>query len=473
MALERRLLALDNKLALLLRETAAWREESAGATSRFALHSSQIGAVCDDLEAMHKMISKEVEDTRDALDPLGIQVQERRILTALQIWDSYRAKWALRVEPKLAETLNAIDDLAWLAYEPALALAVKSGSLNAEHARLPPLVFPTPRWSPFARPREEGYDIDESNGSWNRFDDFDAVLRHMPVPLIGIPWTQTAHLPEAVFVGHETGHLVEHDLGLEEPLRQAVLAGLESMHPPAPAARCEAWSVHWRSETFADLWGLLCCGPAYAYLMVDLLIGLGINFDAVQPDARERFGDYPPRALRIRLLAEGLRRLGGSDGKQSFAADAVALDALADALPVPHPMPEYEYDLPAVVEALLGTPLHNFAASKCQPAQAARSVINFSPALHQQASADAGRALNRQLLLAKDLRVLFAGLALAFRRDALGFRREEVQLRFEERLKTFRTQGKRSGSPLLKVVDPEARSSNVAKAVFGWVDQRG
>jgi hypothetical protein len=445
MSLERRLLALDHKLALLERETRAWQAESAGPTSRFALHASQIGAVCQDLETMRYRIGQDIEQQRAAPTHDALLRQERRILAALQIWDSYRAKWAFRVEPRLAETLNLIDDLAWQAYRPALQRVLASGQLAPEQARLPPLVYPSPRWSPFARPREQGYELDEASGSWSEVDDFDAVLRCMPVPMIGIPWTQAAHLAEAVFVGHEVGHLVEEDLALSEPLRQALLTALS----PADAGRVEAWSEAWRSEVFADLWGLLCCGPAYAWMLADLLGDGAAALDAAQPDARGRFGAYPPRALRLHLLGEGLRQLSpGTAG--FFADDAVAIDALAAALP--HPMPEHEADVVAVVSALLDTPLAAFAAGAGKAAQPLRGLFGFSATMQQQAQADAKRALARQTLAGSDLRVLFAALALAFRQAPDKIR--DVQARFEARLSQVRTQGVRSGVQLPTVVEP-------------------
>lgn len=465
MSLERRLLALDHKLALLERETAAWQAESAGPTSRFALHASQIGAVCQDLETMRRLIGQDIAQLRAAPTHDALLRQERRILAALQIWDSYRAKWAFRVEPRLAETLNLIDDLAWQACRPALQRALASGTLAPEQARLPPLVYPSPRWSPFARPREQGYELDEASGSWSEIDDFDTLLHCMPVPLIGIPWTQAAHLAEAVFVGHEVGHLVEEDLALAEPLRQALITALGT----ADAGRVEAWSEAWRSEVFADLWGLLCCGPAYAWMLADLLGDGAAALDAAQPDARGRFGAYPPRALRLRLLGEGLRQL--SPGQAGvFAADAAAIDARVAALPAPHPMPGHEADVAAVVSALLDTPLASFATGAGKAAQPLRGLFGFTVAMQQQAQADARRALARQTLAGNDLRVLFAALALAFRQAPDKIR--DVQARFEARLSQVRTQGVRSGVQLPVAVDADARHRAVAEAVFDWVDRQ-
>jgi len=475
---DRRLLALQNKLALLRLETAAWRAECAGAASRFALHASQIEAVCADLDAMHDRIASDVSARPAGLDAAQVRQQEKRILAVLQIWDTYRAKWALRVEPRMAETLNLLDDLAWLAYRPALDAALKSGTLPPDRARLPPLVFPSPRWSPFARPREQGYELDDATGNWSLVDDFDDLLRCMPVPLIGIPWTQAAHLAEAVFVGHETGHLVEEDLELQEPLRVAVAAALAGAG--AAPARVEAWSQHWRSEVFADLWGLLCCGPAYARMLTDVLVdaaqGQANDSDGTRPDAQGRWGTYPPRPLRLQVLAEGLRHIA-LPAPSEFEACARGIEQQLASLPslTPSLLP-FAGDVPRVVATLLGTPLAAFG-SPGEPGRALRSVLGFSAVQQAQVQREAQRALKRQAVTASDVRVLFAAIAWAFHDDPATFHAQQAQALFEARLSATRTQGVRSAahasarSPAEAAKYQATRSNQAAKAVFEWADR--
>lgn len=467
-----RLHALRNKLLSLKRETTAWRAESAGPASRFALHASQIEAVCIDLDAMHDRIAAEIAADETSFDHAALQRQERRILAALQIWDGYRAKWALRAEPSLAETLNLVDELAWQAYRPAMEAAVKSGALSPERAKLPPLVYPTPRWSPFARPREQGYEFDESNCSWSLVDDFEDLLRCMPVPLIGIPWTQAAHLAEAVFVGHETGHLVEEDLDLQGPFGNAIRAALECAAPRdsvLSAMRLEAWSEHWRSEVFADVWGLLCCGPAYARMLADLLAGADASSDKAQPDASGRWSAYPPRALRMKVLSDGLRLLSNSPS-DGFEPHAAAIDELALALPIPQSMPNYLDDVATVVRALLDTPLEAFALPGVGP-RSIREIFSFADAMQRQARTEADSALARKVLVAKDVRVLMSGLALAFLKSPKDFQEHNVQRRFEARLSQVRTQGVRSGSELRRTAHTPEQRARVADAVFERLDR--
>ncbi len=457
-----RLLALDAKLDILTQESRAWQRDSANAETQFALHHSQIDEVCQDLDAIRALISTELTALRASAAPAWADIErlERRILAALQIWDSYRAKWALRVEPGLRLTLNLIDDLAWLAYRPAHERALASGQLAPERARLPPLVYTNPRWSPFARSREQGYELDEDSGVLHQVDDFEPYLRCMPVPLIGIPWTLAAHLPDAVFVGHEVGHLVEDDLALDTELRaviQAALAGADETHR-------QAWSRHWRSEVFADIWGVLCCGPAYALTLAELLHGAPGAASEVQPDDVGRWGAYPTRALRLGVLVQALCVL-------AFDSDAQAMQARWLAACPQHAMPEFDADVAPVVQALMTTPLRAFASAKDGAAQPLSSVLSFSAAMHKLSLADAQRALSRRQPEALDVRTLFSGLALAFLRSPQTFRHVNAQARFVERLRSRRTQGVRAAAPEVAAVDKAARRQAAAVALFGLTDR--
>ena len=457
----RRLLALDAKLDILAQESRAWQRDSANAQAQFALHRSQIDEVCQDLDAIRALISVELTALRASATSAApawadIERLERRILVAMQIWDSYRAKWALRVEPGLRLTLDLIDDLAWLAYRPAHDRALASGQLDAERARLPPLVYTNPCWSPFARSRERGYELDEASGELHLVDDFEPYLRCMPVPLIGIPWTLAAHLPDAVFVGHEVGHLVEDDLALDTELRAVILTALA----PTDDVHQQAWSRHWRSEVFADLWGVLCCGPAYALTLAELLHGAPGAASEVQPDAQGRWSAYPTRALRLGVLVQALRAL-------EFDADAQAMQAAWLAACPVHAMSDFEPDIEAVVQALMTSPLRAFASTKEGAAQPLSSVLSFSAAMQVQALADAQRALSLRMPEAEDVRTLFAGMALAYLQAPAGFGPAKAQQRFVGRLQTRRTQGVRAREFPQQRPDKATRGKANAAAFFG------
>jgi hypothetical protein len=468
-AAPRRLAALDAKLASLKAETAAWLHDSSGDESRFALHHSQLGEVCASLNAMHDLIEAELAGLREA-GPVGvpdIERLERRILAALQIWESYRSKFALRIQDELRDSLRLIDELAWQAYVPAHDAAVASGRLDAERPRLPPLVFANTRWSPFARSREQAYELDESTGVLRNIGDFDRYLRTIPVPLIGIPWYQATHLPDAVFVGHEVGHIVEEDLGLDADLRSALKAALA----PHAAARAEVWSRHWRSEVFADVYGVLATGPAFAQTLVDQLRGAPDIGTEKQPDKMGRWSDYPPRWLRVRLVCEALRRAPDSAGEAGvFKAEA---DALAGAWDQAYPerqMTEFALDVESVVGAMLASPFEAFAPAAGAPGRALTEVLCFTRAMHDAALQDAVDVHELRDPSAKDVRTCFAAIALAFIRDPQGYADADVHRRFRAHLLAQQTQRVRAGDEAAPPAPSAGDRKATAQALFALVD---
>ena len=336
-------------------------------------------------------------------------------------------------------------------------------AMAAERVRQSPLVFPNVRWSPFARSRAQAYELDETGADPHALADLDDWLRAMPVPLVGIPWYQMAHLPEAVFIGHEVGHLVEEDLGLEGDLAGAI----ESKLATAPEQRRAAWSRHWRSEVFADVYGVLTTGSAYVAALLDLLGGdSGLVETELQPQASRPVGQewssYPTRAIRAQLVCEVLRQLPAG------APDPALLATLADehrtrwstAYPA-HAMPEYVDDIPGVVAALLSSPLPAFGE------RPVTDVLSFSVAQEMAARRDAGEANRQGQLKSGDVRALFAGVTHAFLEDPAAFVASRAHDRFRNQLLQRRGREVRRADVLgIKPVTREARHKETARAVL-------
>jgi len=217
---------------------------------------------------------------------------EKLVLTAHSVWDAFRGKLALRLEPRFAETLAACDDLVWECYEPALQRFLPG------HKKEPPLVYLNSTWSPFLRKREtpfaqeivEGLDAEKEKDP-----ELVKTLEQLPVPLLGLPWFQVNHLPSALLIAHEVGHAVESDFGLRDAIRDALDAALSDPYE---------WKLC-ASEVFADLYGCLCMGKYLAAAVLDIMVA---SKDAVAQDTA--FGRYPPRATRAGLLVEALTQLG-------------------------------------------------------------------------------------------------------------------------------------------------------------------
>jgi hypothetical protein len=465
----RRLAALDAKLASLKAESAAWLADSVDDKSRFALHHSQLGEICATLEAMHDLIRDELAALRKAgaIGVPAVERLERRILAALQIWESYRSKFALRVQQDLRDSLRLIDELAWQAYTPAHDAAEASGRLPPGRRRLPPLVFTNTRWSPFARSREQAYELDESTGVLRNIDDFDRYLRAIPVPLIGIPWYQASHLPDAVFVGHEVGHIVEEDLGLDAELRGALLAAIE----PKDAQRAEVWSRRWRSETFADVWGVLATGPAFVQTLIEQLRGAPDIATETQPDRMGRWSDYPPRWLRVRLACAALRRLPDAAGQAgAFKAEADTLERAWDQAYPEHRMEEFAADVDTVIDVLMASPLEAFAAAPGAAGRPLTQVLSFTRAMQDAALLDAANVRESRDPVAKDLRTCFAAIALAFIDDPQGYAAADVHGRFRTHLLALQTQRVRAAGDGALPAPAAADRLATARSLLAWVD---
>jgi hypothetical protein len=168
-------------------------------------------------------------------------------------------------------------------------------------------------------------------------DGFQDVLRRLPIPLIGVPWYQTFHLPGALIVAHETGHIIEFDFGLTDEIAAArVGAGL---------AQASIWKG-WASEVFADMYGCLRVGPAFVGAMMNLL---ATSVDFIQREEK-RSGRYPTRALRIELLLEALAQLGHGDESRRLRSNWEGVYGPMQK------MSEFKPDVPMVVKAIYAGP---------------------------------------------------------------------------------------------------------------------
>ncbi|MFI9811393.1 hypothetical protein [Saccharothrix variisporea] len=137
-----------------------------------------------------------------------------------------------------------------------------------------------------------------------RGPDDGAVARcvlELPVPVIALP-AAAEHEPWwLVLAAHETGHHVQHDLGLVRRTAEA----LEAVMPDDTA---DHWH-DWAREAFADAYSVLMVGTAAAWAVAELEFGPPAQLARVPRD-----GDrYPPPCVRLALLGEIARVLGLAD----------------------------------------------------------------------------------------------------------------------------------------------------------------
>lgn len=146
-----------------------------------------------------------------------------------------------------------------------------------------------------------------------------------PFPLIRIPWDRDQPW-QAVFL-HEVAHNLQADLGIWQETRTAVVRRLAGQLRQPMLAGIYG---RWHKEIFADLAAILLGGPAAAWSMADFLAHPAPRTLTYRPG-----GAHPTAYLRVKILAEMLRRLG-------FGAEAARLNQVWSTLYQPergHRMP--------------------------------------------------------------------------------------------------------------------------------------
>ncbi|MFF7309175.1 hypothetical protein [Streptomyces sp. NPDC008137] len=278
------------------------------------------------LEKHQSQIESAVRVVTGALDRLkALPAPERHakapelVLDLHHLWDFFRTKLAVRHIPRCRRILDVADELAWAVYDP-----VRQAAADRLALREPPLTFPSRHPVPFATARGSDFEELLPSGRQRTLAGRRAT-RHLPFPVIGIPWSAGHHLPSLLAVAHETGHHIEDDFGLAEPLRTRLRerAGL-------PADRVAVWE-QWLGEVFADVCGALACGAAYLWTLADAL--------AADPDADGGLRDYPPPRLRLLVCRSALAGPGtstlpllpGTAGPDDVEAPAVVRALVGDA----------------------------------------------------------------------------------------------------------------------------------------------
>jgi hypothetical protein len=365
---------------------------------------------------------------------------ELNILELYPIWDYFRSKLALRrSEERFEKYLAAADEFAWACYRPARDRALQardkarkgrasSPLFPPDKFKGPPLVFLNSGWSTFTVPRDFAFQTGLAPAGCLSASDFAAVTRALPIPIIGVPWFQIEHLPEALAIGHEVGHDVEQDFDLALPLKTALLKALEAGQ--VAAHRQEAW-LAWLSEVFADVYGNLAAGPAYTGCLADVLAGDPKLIEQESLPYLNRWGSYPTSTLRLLLNVEVLKQHGFPE--ESTRRKEAWLNAYPN-----HAMTAFEPDIPIVVKAVLQTRFPQWKEATLP------EVLPFSPRDHKDAGEVAKKVLVPENLTQKDVRKLFAAARLAFEKDPDAYNAQQAQKQILDRVLAVREPGERA-----------------------------
>ena len=375
--IELRVGEVRRQYALLADELSDWCQRAE--KPAFEKHLSQVIRIATRLNGYLELVPPPAPGVIP--DQAGLATLAARLQAAARVWAYFREKFALRAVDWLAPTLKWADELAWSCYKPVRDAAIKAraeaesralsalvaagvtdphelakrtqkdaddaGTVVAGALKEPPLVTFTTDASPFASARESAVEgLTEQDRQV-----LDESVRRLPVPVVGVPWSYLDHLPRSVSIAHEVGHAASWDLNLRGAV-DAAFAGLA--HPPAtpgavprpvPDERRLGWQA-WRHELFADAYGIQCTGTAAVLALADFLAG----DPAVLGGQRQgpAFRAHPPDVLRMKVNLALLAAAGADDEGLGAAWEA--------AYPF-HQFAAFEDDIPAVVAALLHTPL--------------------------------------------------------------------------------------------------------------------
>lgn len=424
--LNRKRLELEQKVHSLAVDFAQWRSVSE-AGQPLEKHHTQIRRVARQLEAAQGPLIARIEQAAAEGTLLGVSFDlEADVLELHRIWDFFRSKFALRHVAWFRPFLTAADELAWACYRPAVEKAVAAGQVSEDQVKEPPLLFLTGHTTPFEMSRNVAYHSEVPTEAGVGIEAFANLLKALPLSVIGVPWYQLAHLPEAVVVGHEAGHAVEDDLDLSAAMTKRLADVLDAAG--VPPERQGAWQA-WRGEVFADGYGTLATGPAYVGAQADFLAS---DARTIREEAPGRdWGGYPTTYLRMLFVLEVLDRLGHTD-------EATRRRTAWRTEYPRHALPEFEADVPLVADALIegtflgGVPLHQTMA--------------FTPADLKKAKKDAGRVLKNYKPMSGDVRTLIASARLAFEEDPSAYVQQHVDARILHRIGSVMTTGVRSST---------------------------
>jgi hypothetical protein len=383
----RKRIELEQKLNALNIEFMEWSQISQ-AGQLLEKHHTQVLVVTSGLKGFAEKIRSELERAKQPEEILtAARNLQALILAVRRIWEYFRSKWIQRREDKFQHYLKAADELVWSFYEPVLRHQCPTPVSPCR--REPPLVFLNGGLSPFALSRNQMFQAEQVVGQAIPEDrQLQRYLRQLPIPIIGVPWFQICHLPDALVLAHETAHAIESDFALHEELekRYAVVA--------------PAWKA-WQSEVFADLFGCMVMGPPFLGSLIDFLaIGKAeiTSESRLPPD----WGDYPTAALRILLCVAALQELG-------FHSEAERLLAQWSAEYPGHTMLEYEKHFSTIIAATLTQPLSSLNCALLEV-----PGLKFTQTQMEEAITTADSLANGTIPETGSIRILFGAMRILF-----------------------------------------------------------
>src|SRR5262249_48257089 len=156
---------------------------------------------------------------------------------------------------RVSSLLRAADEVVWSCYRQVFARAEHRQPELKGKRRPAPLAFIEPEYSPAALESDKQLRTQVPlEVELRSLDDF---LQTLPIPLLRLPPWSVGAPWWLVYVGHEVGHHVQHDLDLIGGFRQGMEAAARALH--LPKDEVTLWG-NWGEEIFADVFSLMILG---------------------------------------------------------------------------------------------------------------------------------------------------------------------------------------------------------------------
>ena len=224
---------------------------------------------------------------------------DKSVLRLSRIWLYFKTRFDQRDDPQFAEVLAAADEVAWSCYKEVFNNITQPVSRQVIRGTIP-LPYIEANYSPRAIPR------DDPPG-----DLYDAELRKhiqdLPIPIVSLPPICLQEPWWLIYLGHEIGHHVQHDLAPNKELVNNFGSLLKTTALNAPEPVCDARGAerwyNWRQEIFADLCSIYSMGP----WAVRALVELERSDEKTMLTSKTA---YPSSVVRLELLAHIVDALG-------------------------------------------------------------------------------------------------------------------------------------------------------------------
>jgi hypothetical protein len=249
-------------------------------------HDSQLALITATLDALLARMAVRA-DAITAADLTAARAVDADLAVVERAWRAYAERFDQR-RSDAGPALRTADELVWSCTVAARGLAAST----AAPLRLP-LAFAEPAFAPTALPRTEP---PPELAAADRA--LAALLRELPVPLVGVPTSFADEPWWMILLAHEVGHHAQLELEPDDALGDRTCDLMTSAGGPDGAR----WAG-WHREVFADAFAVAAIGPMAIRAIAEL------EWDTVDAMAAPRAA-YPPALIRLALMTELGRALG-------------------------------------------------------------------------------------------------------------------------------------------------------------------